>query len=103
MCASLIITSRSPQIIFNDPSLIEAATEKAREIRNLFRTQDKPDNELKTYVNYAFGDEPMEAIYGREEWRLKKLRDLKKKYDPEGKFNYYAPITFEDSEVRDEL
>ena len=37
----------------------------------------------------------MEAVYGREQWRLEKLRKLKKKYDPQGKFNYFSPITYE--------
>lgn len=45
-----------------------------------------------TYVNYAHGDESLESIYGFDSWRLEKLRRLKKEYDPEGKFNFYAPI-----------
>jgi hypothetical protein len=40
------------------------------------------------------GNEPMEQWYGYEGWRLKKLRDLKKKYDPYGRFSYYNPITY---------
>ncbi|KAF1941720.1 FAD-binding domain-containing protein [Clathrospora elynae] len=47
---------------------------------------------LEAYVNYARGDESMEELYGYEPWRLEKLRRLKKKYDPHGRFNFYAPI-----------
>jgi hypothetical protein len=47
---------------------------------------------LRAYVNYAFGDETLPEMYGDEPWRLQKLRKLKKKYDPKGRFNFYAPI-----------
>lgn len=46
----------------------------------------------RTYVNYAFGTESVEEMYGNELWRQKKLSTLKGKYDPDGKFSYYAPI-----------
>jgi hypothetical protein len=48
---------------------------------------------LNTYVNYAFGDESQQAMYGYESWRLEKLKQLKRQYDPRGKFNHLAPIT----------
>lgn len=48
---------------------------------------------LVAYVNYARGDESMEEMYGREPWRLEKLRRLKKEYDPFGRFNFFAPIS----------
>lgn len=47
---------------------------------------------LHTYVNYAHGDESLEALYGYEEWRLRRLRKLKAEYDPDNRFGYYAPI-----------
>ncbi|XP_014554941.1 hypothetical protein COCVIDRAFT_103737 [Bipolaris victoriae FI3] len=46
----------------------------------------------KAYVNYARGDETVEELYGPEEWRLERLRGLKREYDPFGKFNFFAPI-----------
>ncbi|KAK4194682.1 hypothetical protein QBC40DRAFT_290294 [Triangularia verruculosa] len=46
----------------------------------------------KSYVNYAHGDEPVEALYGYEPWRLEKLRKVKKQYDPQGKFGFFNPI-----------
>lgn len=47
---------------------------------------------LDAYVNYAYGDEGMEMWYGHEEWRLEKLRRLKKLWDPREKFTWYCPI-----------
>jgi len=52
----------------------------------------EPQRPLNAYVNYAYGDETLEQMYGYEPWRLKKLRALKKKYDPENKFRFYNPV-----------
>ncbi|KAK4227802.1 hypothetical protein QBC38DRAFT_477016 [Podospora fimiseda] len=48
--------------------------------------------EKRSYVNYAWGDEGPQALYGYEPWRLQKLRALKKKYDPESRFGYFASV-----------
>lgn len=48
--------------------------------------------EMHTYVNYAHGDESLEEVYGYETWRLARLRALKVKYDPLGRFGFYEPI-----------
>ncbi|KFY33623.1 hypothetical protein V494_07455 [Pseudogymnoascus sp. VKM F-4513 (FW-928)] len=47
---------------------------------------------LNTYVNYAYGDETPKAWYGADQWRQDRLRSLKNKYDPKGRFSFYAPI-----------
>lgn len=47
---------------------------------------------LNAYVNYAHGDEGVEAMYGYESWRVERLRGLKRAWDPEGRFGWYAPI-----------
>lgn len=47
---------------------------------------------LNTYVNYAYGDETPAAWYGGDAWRQERLAALKKKYDPTGRFSFYAPI-----------
>lgn len=52
----------------------------------------QPHRQQHTYVNYAFGDEPLEQMYGDEPWRLKKLRAIKAKYDPDNAFRFYNPI-----------
>lgn len=44
------------------------------------------------YVNYANGWEGSGAIYGYEEWRVEKLKDPKRRWDPEGMFSTYHPI-----------
>jgi hypothetical protein len=48
--------------------------------------------EIGAYVNYAYGDETPAQWYGSEQWRQDRLRALKKKYDPAGKFSFFAPI-----------
>ncbi|EFX00158.1 FAD-binding domain containing protein [Grosmannia clavigera kw1407] len=47
---------------------------------------------LHTYVNYAYGDETADSWYGDVAWRQNKLQSLKKTYDPNGRFSFYAPI-----------
>ncbi|KAK7937279.1 uncharacterized protein PG986_014147 [Apiospora aurea] len=51
------------------------------------------DDKLYAYVNYASGDEGLEAIYGYDKWRLEKLRQLKQIWDPEGRMDFYNPIS----------
>lgn len=51
-----------------------------------------PGYPLNTYVNYASSDETPEEKYGYEPWRLARLRALKAKYDPQGRFNFYNPV-----------
>ncbi|KAJ4287028.1 hypothetical protein N0V88_007792 [Collariella sp. IMI 366227] len=51
----------------------------------------------RSYVNYAHGDESLEALYGYESWRQKKLRALKQKYDPENRFRFFNPIVVDAS------
>ncbi|KAL7624848.1 hypothetical protein AAE478_004062 [Parahypoxylon ruwenzoriense] len=75
-----------------DSSLDEFALEWRAQTRDLWN-QGQPGRLPTTYVNYAWGDEPIESVYGYEPWRLEKLRSLKSQYDPHGRFNYYNPIT----------
>lgn len=52
---------------------------------------------LQQYVNYgnttSTMQDPPEALYGYESWRLEKLRSLKKQYDPENIFRWYQPLS----------
>lgn len=48
--------------------------------------------DMHTYVNYAYGTEGPKQWYGPEQWRQDRLKALKMKYDPKGKFSFYAPI-----------
>lgn len=51
---------------------------------------------LQQYVNYGNTTSTMpdlpEALYGYEPWRLERLRDLKKLYDPGNVFRWYQPL-----------
>lgn len=71
--------------------LDKKAAKLGNKLRDILR-EDSESKDLRAYVNYAYGDETQKAVYGHEQWRQHKLRQLKKKYDPEGKFNFYAPI-----------
>ncbi|KAL1612784.1 hypothetical protein SLS60_001013 [Paraconiothyrium brasiliense] len=85
----------SPVVRFNEDG--EELTRKAEilgeALRNiLHKGEDSGQNIKRTYVNYAFGTESVEEMYGNELWRQVKLSALKGKYDPDGKFSFYAPI-----------
>lgn len=68
------------------------AQEFGKKLRtHLLEGSDDPAH-LRAYVNYANGDESLEAVYGWEEWRLEKLRKLKTEWDPENRMRYYVPI-----------
>ncbi|KAL3477602.1 FAD-binding domain-containing protein [Aspergillus californicus] len=47
-------------------------------------------DDLTVYVNYAHGDETLEQMYGAN--KLPRLAKLKKKYDPNGLFNFSNPL-----------
>ncbi|KAG9232589.1 hypothetical protein BJ875DRAFT_380380 [Amylocarpus encephaloides] len=70
-----------------DPGFDTTALSFGRKLRDSFKTEGK----AAVYVNFAHGDEDLGEIYGSEE-RLAKLRDLKKTWDPEGRFSFYNPI-----------
>lgn len=57
--------------------------------RNEFQTT-AGTSELSIYVNYAHGDEGPAVLYGDN---LSRLQQLKKKWDPNGRFNSYNPIS----------
>ncbi|KAK3292854.1 FAD binding domain-containing protein [Chaetomium fimeti] len=74
-----------------DSSLDDEAVRIGKQITE-FWAQGQPDRERHIYVNYAFGDEPLEQMYGSEPWRLERLRAAKAKYDPDNVFRFYNPI-----------
>jgi hypothetical protein len=87
-------------LILGAPLIIYAPTDAARDaevkalgdqLREIIRA-GTGSSELHTYVNYAYGTEGPKAWYGHETSRQDKLKALKKKYDPKGKFSFYAPI-----------
>lgn len=83
----------APLVSYNstDAAIDEKAGALGVQLREILR-DGSGRAELHSYVNYAFGDETPAEWYGAENWRQKKLKALKEKYDPEGKFSFYAPI-----------
>jgi len=77
--------------MYADAALDAVAIPAGKEIRRLL-VEGLGSTPFNAYVNYAFGDESVEEIYGHEKWRLEKLRAVKTKYDPSNKFHFYAPI-----------
>ncbi|KAI1393348.1 FAD binding domain protein [Hypoxylon trugodes] len=67
------------------------AAELGNKLREIIR-RGSGSEELHAYVNYAFGDESPQNWYGYEQWRQDRLMALKKKYDPDCRFNFFAPI-----------
>lgn len=71
--------------------LLQFTKQWAKETRDLWNG-GQPERLPTTYVNYAFGDESAESMYGYEQWRLKRLRELKGYYDPKERFRFYNQI-----------
>ncbi|KAK4100641.1 FAD-binding domain-containing protein [Parathielavia hyrcaniae] len=57
----------------------------------LHQASGRAPNQMHTYVNYAYGTESRAEWYGHEQWRQDRLQALKEKYDPKGRFSFYAP------------
>ncbi|KAH8429542.1 FAD-binding oxidoreductase [Aspergillus melleus] len=81
----------SPLIVYSDPALDDKAREFGESLREIF-FRATGQKELHAYINYASGHENPGDWYGHESWRLERLRVLKAKYDPQGKFRFYGPI-----------
>ena len=71
--------------------LDEPAIELSAQIKNLWNG-GQPGLRPSAYVNYANGDEGLQAMYGYEPWRLERLMRLKARYDPRERFSVYNPI-----------
>lgn len=77
--------------MYNDVGLDGPAAEWLRGSAEVLHAQSgfaKP----AVYMNYANGWEGTGASYGYEEWRVEKLRELKRRWDPEGMFSAFHPI-----------
>ncbi|KAF6792710.1 hypothetical protein CSOJ01_14089 [Colletotrichum sojae] len=73
-------------------SLDAIAQEHGEKLRgHLLEASGDPER-LRAYVNYAHGVESLETVYGWEEWRLERLRELKGKWDPQNRMRFYNPI-----------
>jgi hypothetical protein len=83
-------------VVYSDKKLDAKAEVFGKALRQMLADGSAEQN-LSTYVNYAYGDESLEELYGFDAWRLEKLRKLKGLYDPENRFRFYAPIPPEKS------
>ncbi|KAF3030379.1 hypothetical protein E8E12_000586 [Didymella heteroderae] len=83
----------APLIIYNSTGAAEDASvaQLGNQLREIIH-QGTQQSELHTYVNYAYGTETAQEWYGYDSWRQERLKILKTKYDPKGKFSFYAPI-----------
>ena len=87
------------RFIFSTP-VVSYAVDKTLDAKAIafgesFRTalhEASGSSEMHTYINYAHGNETLQQVYGYDNWRQAKLKTLKTKYDPNGSFNFYAPI-----------
>lgn len=70
-----------------DPISIQAS----KDIRKIIYEADGCA-EMHACANYAHGDESLQEMYGYEDWRRWDLKEAKRKYDPHGRFSFYAPI-----------
>jgi hypothetical protein len=75
----------------SDDPLVDFASEWRNQTVDLWN-EGQPERRPTIYVNYAAGYEPLEARYGYEAWRIKRLRKLKRQYDPGNRFAWYNPI-----------
>ncbi|KAJ5091128.1 hypothetical protein NUU61_005998 [Penicillium alfredii] len=67
------------------------AAQLGQQLRHILH-QASGRQDFRAYVNYAHGDETTQQLYGSEKWRQSRLQGLKQKYDPAGKFSFYAPV-----------
>ena len=74
---------------YADASIDDASTGYPSRMRDAFVDGAGTDG-LESYVSYSHGDEPYEAVYGRE--KLPRLAALKNAIDPSGLFNGYHPL-----------
>lgn len=86
LLATIAMYEPSPE----EPNRHELALGLAEEVRSAL--VEGHGAKLYAYVNYAYGNEEKRAVYGYETWRQEKLQRLKKRWDPESKFEYFLPL-----------
>ena len=91
---------KSAQSNFSVPTVVFDQNKKSTNSNNTIQPEKDLSVEFKAtgkkalqaYVNYGYGDETPKEWYGSGKDRQERLRKLKKKYDPKGRFNFFAPI-----------
>lgn len=86
-----VVNPSAPIMIFFDQSEEDHARQAGSEMRRVL-LEGSGSGKLNAYVNYVSEGESLQEIYGHEPWRIEKLKELKKRYDPKRRFGYFAPI-----------
>ncbi|KAF2653492.1 FAD binding domain-containing protein [Lophiostoma macrostomum CBS 122681] len=73
---------------YGDAGLDDEALAFASKVRDIWRSNEKTVN-ARRYINFAHGDEGLDAIYGES---VSKLKVIKQKWDPKNRFNQWFPI-----------
>lgn len=74
------------------PDLDQKARALGERLRSIMQ-QGSGRKELHAYVNYAYGDETkQQQSYGGDKCRQNKLSSLKKKFDTDNRFSFYASV-----------
>ncbi|KAL1854451.1 hypothetical protein VTK73DRAFT_8748 [Phialemonium thermophilum] len=92
---NLLVAPLLTYAVPSDPAARAALDARTQALGDRFRQilyAASGESTLHTYVNYAYGDETARAWYGSEAWRQQRLRSLKRQYDPQGRFSFYAPV-----------
>ncbi|CAG8198446.1 unnamed protein product [Penicillium salamii] len=79
---------------YTDDSVAEPLDDFIRSWRDKFAASSGYDD-MHVYQNYAHDDEPLSALYGKEQWRHERLTEIKNSYDPHGFFNGYHAVPLE--------
>lgn len=74
------------------PARDAAAKHLGNQLRNALN-QGAGYIETHSYVNYDYGDQSPKGWYGSAPFRQIKLKLLKLKYDPLGRFSFFGPIS----------
>lgn len=78
-------------MVYEDKKLDAQAADWLFEVMAILHADSGFDRPA-VYMNHAQGTEGFGAMYGSEEWRQERLKDLKRKWDPECMFSGYNPI-----------
>ncbi|KAM6510162.1 hypothetical protein FALCPG4_017788 [Fusarium falciforme] len=78
-------------LLYSSPKNDKIATKIGTKVRGLLH-KGTGERDMSVYIGYARGTEAARQIYGNDGVRLRKLKGLKQKYDPHGRFNFYARI-----------
>ncbi|RSL47304.1 hypothetical protein CEP54_013471 [Fusarium duplospermum] len=78
-------------LLYSSPKNDKIATKIGTKVRGLLH-KGTGEKDMSVYIGYARGTETVQQVYGNDDVRLRKLKGLKRKYDPHGRFSFYARI-----------